>query len=95
MARLIWSARSLRDLDGACEFIARDSPKYAYLFARRVVSLIETIPRQPFLGAIVPEYGQEDLRERYFQNHRIVYRVHKGDIEIVSITHAARMLPPL
>jgi addiction module RelE/StbE family toxin len=91
---LIWSPRALRDLDDACEFIARDSPKYAYLFAKRTVSLIETLPRQPLLGAVVPEYGRKDLRERHFQNYRIVYRVRGGDIEIVSITHAARLLPP-
>jgi addiction module RelE/StbE family toxin len=95
MARLIWSARALRDLDSACEFIARDSPKYAYLFAKRTVSLIETVPHQPLLGAVVPEYGREDLRERHFQNYRIVYRVSESTIEIVSITHAARLLPPL
>jgi len=95
MAKLIWSPRALDDLDSACEYIARDSEKYACLFAERVVALIETIPQHPLLGAAVPEYNREDLRERLFQNYRIVYRVSPDRVEVVSITHGARLLPPL
>ncbi|NQU23500.1 MAG: type II toxin-antitoxin system RelE/ParE family toxin [Candidatus Nealsonbacteria bacterium] len=95
MVKLIWSRRALKDLDNACEYIARDSQKYAYLFAERVVALVESIPRYPLLGAVVPEYAQEDLRERLFQNYRIVYRVASDRIEIVTITHGARLLPAL
>jgi len=95
MAKVIWSPCALSDLDNACEFIGRDSLKYAYLFAERVMALIETIPQHALLGAVVPEYRRDDLRERLFQNYRIVYRVRRDSIEVVSITHAARLLPPL
>jgi len=87
----------VNDLDAACEYIAQDSPRYAYLFAERIVRKIETIPQYPWLGAVVPEYGREEVRERLFQNYRIVYRV-RGDaeaVEIVAIIHAARLMPPL
>jgi toxin ParE1/3/4 len=95
MAQLIWSPRALADLDSACEFIARDSKRYAHLFAERIVALIETIPKHPLLGAVVPEYGQEYLRERLFQNYRIIYRVRDDLVEIVAIIHAARLMPPI
>lgn len=95
MAKLIWSPRALTDLDAACEYIARDSVKYAYLFSERIVGLIETIPQHPWLGAVVPEYGREELRERLFQNYRIVYRFRADTVEIAAIVHAARLLPPL
>jgi toxin ParE1/3/4 len=94
MAKLIWSARALADLDGACEFIARDSPRYAYLFAERIVAMIETISQHPWLGAVVPEYRIEDIRERLFQNYRIVYRLQGDMIQIAAIIHAARLMPP-
>jgi len=58
------------------------------------MALIDTIPQHPLLGAVVPEYNREDLRERLFQNYRIVYRVSGDRVELVSITHAARLLPP-
>jgi plasmid stabilization system protein ParE len=94
MVKLIWSRRALDDLDSICDFIAIDSLRYAHLFAERIVAFIEKIPRQPLLGAIVPEYKQEDLRERLFQNYRIVYRAGESAVEIVTITHGARLLPP-
>ncbi len=95
MVKLIWSPGALNDLDSACEFIARDSERYAYLFAERIVALIERIPQNPLLGAVVAEYNREDLRERLFQNYRIVYRLSSDRVEVVSITHGARLLPPL
>jgi len=94
MAKLIWSYRALADLDSACEFIGRDSPRYACLFAERIVALINTIPRHPLLGAVVPEYEIEDIRERLFQNYRIVYRIRGDVVQIAAIVHAARLLPP-
>ncbi len=97
MAKVIWSSRAIADLDAACEYIARDSSQYAYLFAKRVVAVIETIPHNPWLGAVTPEYRQERLRERHFQNHRIVYRIrgeNENVVEIAAIVHAARLMPP-
>ena len=93
MVKLIWSPQALTDLAGICEYIGRDSDRYARLFAERVVALVEAIPTHPFLGAIVPEYQREDLRERRFQNYRIVCRVRSDAVDIVTITHAARLLP--
>ena len=95
MVKLIWSPRAFEDLEGICSFIAKDSDRYAYLFAEGVISVIESIPVNPLWGAVVPEYNREELRERHFQNHRIVYRVRPDRIEIVTIVHAARQLPPL
>ena len=93
MVKLIWSLQALSDLEGICEYIARDSDRYAKLFAERVLAIVEAIPKHPFLGAIVPEYQREELRERLFQSYRIVYRVHTDSVEIVTISHAARVLP--
>ncbi len=94
MGKLTWSPQALDDLESICEYIARDSDRYAKLFAQRVIALAESIPQQPLLGAVVPEYQEEGLRERLFQNYRIVYRVCADAVEIVAITHAARLLPP-
>jgi addiction module RelE/StbE family toxin len=93
MAKLIWAPQALDDLDAICDYIARDSKRYAALFAERVVALAESIAEQPLLGATVPEYQQEDLRERLFHNYRIVYRVRPDAVQIVTIVHGARLLP--
>jgi addiction module RelE/StbE family toxin len=93
MVGLIWSPRALDDLQSICQYIARDSDRYAKLFAQRIIALVESIPRHPLLGPVVPEYRRDDLRERLLQNYRIVYRWRGDVIEIVTLVHAARLLP--
>jgi plasmid stabilization system protein ParE len=93
MAQLIWSPRAARDFHNICEYIARDSRRAARKFGRRLLQVIESIPHQPLLGAIVPEYERHDIRERMLADYRIVYRLRDDGIEIVAITHGARLLP--
>jgi addiction module RelE/StbE family toxin len=93
MVKLIWSPQALDDLDAICDYIARDSKRYAALFAERAIELAESISAQPLLGAVVPEYQREDLRERLFHSYRVVYRVCGEAVEIVAIVHGARLLP--
>ena len=92
MAKLIWSPKAAADLEEICQYISKDSEHYAKLFASRLVALIETIAQFPMTGRIVPEYQQDNLRERIFQNYRIVYRVKPEVVEIVAIVHGARLL---
>ncbi|MBP6963791.1 MAG: type II toxin-antitoxin system RelE/ParE family toxin [Armatimonadetes bacterium] len=92
MARLIWSPEAVKDLEGICEYIARDSMHYARVFAMRVISLAEQIADQPMAGRVVPEYQSEHLRERILQNYRIVYRVKTDTVEIAAVVHGARLM---
>jgi plasmid stabilization system protein ParE len=94
MARLIWSPRAARDFHNICEYIARDSRRAARKFGRRLLQVIESIPDQPRLGSIVPEYERDDIREHILGDYRIVYRLANKRIEIVAISHGARLLPP-
>ncbi len=87
-----WSPRSASNLEEICDYIAKDSEYYARLFAKRIIAIIKDVPKFPKAGRIVPGYEDENLREKVYQNYRIVYRL-KGDIvEIVAICHGARLL---
>lgn len=92
MVPVIWSPRSLDDLDGLLSYIERDSPYYARQFGERIFKLVEFIRRNPQMGSIVAEYNLPELRERLLQNYRIVYRALPDRVEIVTICHAARLL---
>jgi len=90
--KIRWSPRAASTLEEICSYIARDSEYYAALFARRVITIIESLPRFPRAGRIVPEYKDENLREKIYENYRIVYRLKGEFIEIVAICHSARPL---
>jgi toxin ParE1/3/4 len=93
MAQLVWSPDAIQDLNSICAYIARNSERYAGAFVEHVTRIVESIPDQPLLGSVVPEYERPDLRERLYQNYRIVYRLRGDLVEIVTITHGARRLP--
>lgn len=90
--KIIWSPQASYHLAEICDYISKDSEYYASLFAEKVIKLIETIPDFPRSGRMVPEYNEEDLRERIYGNYRIIYRIKEEVIEIVAICHGSRLL---
>ena len=90
-----WSPRAAANLEAICNYIAGDSEFYASLFAKKVIAIVDSVAEFPRAGRMVPEYGDENLRERIHGNYRIVYRVKKDLVEVVAICHGARPLADL
>ncbi|MEK6652122.1 MAG: type II toxin-antitoxin system RelE/ParE family toxin [Nitrospirota bacterium] len=90
--RIKWSPKAAFHFEGICDYIAKDSKYYAVLFAKKVVAIVKSLPQFPKTGRIVPEYNDENLREKIYENYRIVYRIKEEVIEIVAICHGARQL---
>ncbi len=43
-------------------------------------------------GRIVPEVGDDSLREVIYGDYRLVYRLRAESVEVVTIYHGARLL---
>ena len=87
-----WSPKAADNFEEICGFIGKNSEFYAAMFAKKIISIITNIPLFPESGRIVPEYQDANLREKIFQNYRIVYRKKEEFIEIITISHAAKQL---
>lgn len=90
--KLIWSPKAASHFESIVEHIAQDSELYASLFAKRIFTVIGSIPVFPMSGRVVPEYNDVNLREKIYQNYRIVYRIKNEAIEIAAICHGAMVL---
>ncbi|HHT9138328.1 MAG TPA: type II toxin-antitoxin system RelE/ParE family toxin [Candidatus Wunengus sp. YC60] len=90
--KIKWSPRTASNFEDICNYIGKDSEYYASLFAKKVNALIKAIPQFPKAGRVVPEYGDENIREKIYENYRIVYRIKEDFIEIVAICHGAKPL---
>ena len=95
MSRLIWSPRSVADLEAIREHIASDSDLYAGLVVSRLVAAPGRLLQFPQLGRVVPEFGEPSLRELIVRPYRLVYRLRGDVIEVVTVFHASRMFPEL
>ncbi len=92
MGKVIWSHRARTDLQDIIEYIANDKPHTARMFGRKIIGVPSKLQDFPHSGRIVPEHYDSQYREVIYGNYRIVYRLKKDDIEIVTIHHSARLL---
>ncbi len=92
MVRIIWSPDAAADLEEICDYIAKDSEHYARVFAQGIINAIERLQIFPGSGRIVQEYDLKNIREIIFQNYRIIYRIKPDAVEIVTISHGARLI---
>lgn len=90
--KIKWSPIGILSFEESCNYIAQNSEFYATLFAKKIIAIIETLPEFPKSGRVVPEYKNENLREKIYQSYRIVYRLKEDVIEIVAVTHGAKLL---
>ena len=90
MAEIVWSPRALADINEACEFIAQDAPPRADDFAEHVFRVAARLDLFPRSGRIVPEIGDQDIREVIVQSHRVMYRVESNGVQILRVWHGAR-----
>ena len=91
MTQIIWSPQAIEDVEAIRAYVARDSPRYADLLVERLVSAVEHLETDPLSGRVVPEVGNDTVREIIHGNYRIVYRVRPDLLEIVTVFHGARL----
>lgn len=92
MTQLIWTRRAIEDVQSIRQFIAQDSPHYAELVIQRLIVSVERLPSLPQSGRVVPETDDPTVREVIQGSYRIVYRLIREEIHIVTVHHAARLL---
>ena len=91
MTQLIWTRRAIEDVQSIKQFIAQDSPHYAELVTQRLIAAVERLPALPRSGRVVPEINDATVREVIQGPYRIVYRLIREEIHIVTVHHASRL----
>lgn len=74
----------------AAEYIARDSESYAATFAWDVKAAAESLSEFAERGQVVPEFGDDSIRELLLKPYRLIYRIHPDRVVILALVHGAR-----
>jgi len=90
--RVDWSRRALQDLEAIAEYIAADSPAYAGIVVKKVVSQTKMLAQFPRSGRKVPEFDNDDIRELIVYAYRIIYRLQENAVVIAAVIHGKRIL---
>lgn len=91
--RIIWSPLAVERAAEIAEYISRDNPTAAEKWIETVFSKVEQLKSFPESGRIVPEINSKDFRELIYGNYRIICRVEKTQVSILTIRHGKQILP--
>ena len=85
-----WSVPARNDLKQIHDYIAKDSEYYARNVIQEIVAKTETLTEHPEIGRIVPEIGDQNIRELIIYSYRLIFESSAADIEILAIIHGRR-----
>ena len=91
--KIIWSPLAIDRTTEIAEYIAQDNPSAAMIWVETVFDKVEILKSSPKSGRVVPESNREDIRELIYGNYRIIYRVGKNKIAVLTVRHGKQILP--
>ncbi len=89
--RVDWSPEAVEDVESIAEYIGKDSTFYARAVVMKIVDASRNLKRFPRMGRVVPEIGDEAIRERFVYSYRLIYRVEQERILVVAVMHGKRL----
>jgi plasmid stabilization system protein ParE len=87
-----WSPRAVEDVEALALYISADSTAYAAAVVKKILETTRNLSRFPFAGRLVPEFGDENIREKFAYSYRIIYRVQGETVTIAAVIHGKRLL---
>lgn len=87
-----WSPRALDDVNEIAAYIANDSEVYSASVVRAILVKARGLSSFPNLGRIVPEFGDEHIREVFVYSYRIIYKVKLDTVIIAAVVHGKRLI---
>jgi len=95
--QVVLSSSSRKDLQDIVRYISLDDPSKALQFGRFLIHHTKSLAQFPDRGRVVPELGDERIREIIIRSYRVIYRVNneRESIEVIRFWHAGRGRPVL
>jgi len=90
--KIKWSPLAIERLSTIAEWIAADRPDAADRLVEEIFAAVKRLGQFPKSGREVPEFQRPDLREIIYGKYRIIYRVRKNSVEILTIRHSLQLL---
>jgi plasmid stabilization system protein ParE len=87
---VIWTDPAWDDLDSAAGYIERDSAFYAAALVQEIKAAAASLAHFAERGQIVPEFGDESVRELLLGSYRLVYSISAEQIVILALVHGAQ-----
>ena len=89
-----WSDHAKADLRHIHDYIAEDSKHYAKMVTQAIVDKTLRLSGLPKVGKMVPEIGDENIRELHEYSYRIMYEIRADHIYVLAVVHTRMDFQP-
>ena len=89
-----WTDQAENRVYDVASYIALDSVAEAEKWIDNIFDYVKRLENFPESGRYVPELTiRKDLRELVFKNYRIIYRIEKSTVYILTVRNYKQILP--
>ena len=92
--KVVWTPRAIERAGEIAKFISHDDPKAAEEWVAGVFVAVDRLSEHPYSGPMVPELGREEIRQITHQSYRIIYKVSKTGVGVLSVRYFRRQFDP-
>jgi len=91
--KILISDFAFNDLEAIKEYYLEEGvPQVGIEFVIEIIRHIETLPTNPNIGRMVPEFNEKNIRELTHSPFRIVYLKEEKTINVIRIWRSERLL---
>lgn len=91
--KIVWSPLAIERAYEAAAYIAGDKPEAALRWLDGLFAVTDRLEMFPESGRIVPEIGLPEFREVVYRRaYRVIYRVEKTRVSILTVRNFAQLL---
>ena len=91
--KIIWSPLAIDKATEIAEYISQDNPTAARKWIDKIFHNVGLLESSSKTGRVVPEIERQEIRELIHGNYRIIYRIEKKSMSILTIRHGKQLLP--
>ncbi|VAX02033.1 Death on curing protein, Doc toxin [hydrothermal vent metagenome] len=91
--KIIWSPLAVDQIAAIAEYITLDNPVAAEKWVDDIFNSVKRLKKFPKSGRIIPEIQLDNFREIIFGNYRIIYRIDKNQISVLTVRNGSQILP--
>jgi toxin ParE1/3/4 len=92
--KVVWTELALDRAAEEATYIAQDKPSAASRWLEGLFKSVDRLEMFPESGQVVPEIGLQNYRQLAYKAHRVVYRVDRNAVTILTIRRFKQLLRP-
>ncbi len=85
--RVVWSPLALERVHAIAQEIAGERPTTAARWVREIFARVHQLRQYPLSGRVAPDLARPEIRQVPYPPYRIIYRVERARILILTVRH--------